>query len=215
MARGGVIVEVASALGAPARFVARRFGTTVVCIDMDPRMHAAAAETNRQEGLQHIVRPVLARTEWLPLATGSCDGAWSQDALCHMDKSPVLREVARVLKNGGVFAFTDFIAKPAMTEADLQVLRQLLAFPSVFSIPRYVAELDACGFEVQLAEDRTDVLLANRTRGQADDEIWWRDFRERWGAPELQRRIEAGQAWQSLLQSGRSGYGMFIARRSV
>lgn len=213
MVQGGTIVEVASALGAPARFVARRFGSTVVCIDMDPRMHAAATMAARQEGLQRLVRPVLARTERLPLATASCDGAWSQDALCHMDKSPVLGEVARVIKGGGVFAFTDFIARPSMTEADLEMLRQLWAFPSLFTIPRYVAELDACGFEVLLAEDRTGALLADRTRGQTDDELWWRDFRERWGASEVQRRIEAGQAWQSLLQNGRAGYGMFIARR--
>ena len=215
MTRGGIIVEIASALGAPARFVARRFGSTLICIDMDSRMHAAATTASRQEGLQRLVLPVLARSEHLPLAGASCDGAWSQDALCHMDKPPVLREVARVLKDGGIFAFTDFIARSSTTDADMDMLRRLWAFPSLFTLAQYVAALDACGFEVLLAEDRTRALLADRARGQADDELWWSDFEERWGATEVQERIDAGQAWQAMLQGGRAGYGMFIARRSV
>ena len=38
----GRVVEIASALGAPSRVLARTFGCEVVCIDMDARMHRAA-----------------------------------------------------------------------------------------------------------------------------------------------------------------------------
>jgi sarcosine/dimethylglycine N-methyltransferase len=213
MARGGIILEVASALGAPARYIARRFSSMVVCVDMDPRMHAAAAAVNRLEGVHRIVQPVLARTERLPLADGSCDGAWSQDAMCHMDKPAVLAEVARVLKPGAVFAFTDFIAERSITPGDLEMLKRLWAFPSLFTLPRYSAALTESGFEVLHAEDRTKAVLAQRTRGLPDDEAWWREFASRWGPAEAQARLEAGAAWQSLLEGGRAGYGMFIARR--
>jgi SAM-dependent methyltransferase len=212
LARGGRIVEIASALGAPARFVARRFSSTVVCIDMDRRMHAAAQLTNRYEGLGRVVEPVLARTERLPLADASCDGAWSQDALCHMEKDGVLSEVARVLKAGAVFAFTDFVARPGVTRDDLDTLQRLWAFPSLFTVPRYVAALDRLGFEVLLAEDRTEALAEGRIRGLTDDELWWNDFVKRWGESAANARLEAGRAWQSLVQQGRAGYAMFIAR---
>ena len=213
LARGGVIVEIASALGAPARFLARRFGSTVVCIDMDPRMHGAASVANRAEGVQRIVVPVLARTEHLPLGDGSCDGAWSQDALCHMEKDPVLREVRRVLKPGSVFAFTDFIAFESISPTDLDVLRRLWAFPSLFTITRYSAALSELGFDVEVAEDRTTAILAGRQRGLPDDETWWREFARKWGDAEARTRIEAGAAWQTLLQAGRAGYGLFVARK--
>ena len=213
LASGGRIVEIASALGAPARFVARRFSCTVVCVDMDRRMHAAAAAANRHEGMDRAVQPVLARAERLPFADDSCDGAWSQDALCHMDKELVLAEVVRVLKPGAVFAFTDFIARPSITREDLDELRQLWAFPSLLTIAGYVSALDRLGFEVLLAEDRTTSILGGRPRGRTDDELWWQFFRQRWGEEEAMARRKIGSTWQSLLERGRAGYGMFIARR--
>ncbi|MEO8539538.1 MAG: methyltransferase domain-containing protein [bacterium] len=213
LAPGGVIVDIASALGSPARFIARRFGCSVVCIDMDLRMHTAAMTANRRQGLNRIVQPVLARTEHLPLANSSCDGAWSQDALCHMEKAAVLREVARVLKPGAILAFTDFIARPSIRSLDLAELRRTWAFPSLFTIPKYVSELDANGFEVLLAEDRTFDLATQGRSGLPDEEFWWRQFVEDWGQQEADARLEAGRIWQSLLQTGRAGYAMFIARR--
>ena len=210
---GRLIIDVASALGAPARFIARRFGSRVLSIDMDPRMHAAAVVRNREEGLTRVIQPVLARTERLPLADSSCDAAWSQDALCHMDKLAVLAEVARVLKPTAIWAFTDFIAHHSITAEDLEALDRLWAFPSLLTIAGYVAALDSLGFEVLLAEDRTTSLLSARGDGLPDDAAWWAEFGARWGHAELEARIEAGRAWQDLLRTGRTGYGMFIARR--
>lgn len=210
---GGAVVDLASALGAPARFIARRFTCRVICIDMDPRMHAAAVERHRAEELARVIQPVLARTEHLPLAGASVDGAWSQDALCHMEKEPVLAEVARVLKPGAMFAFTDFIARRGMTRRDELNLLRNWAFPSLFSIPRYVAELDALGFEILLAEDRTDAVRQARRGILPDEWQWWADFERRWGKAEAEARGEIGRTWQRLVRQGRGGYGMFLARK--
>jgi SAM-dependent methyltransferase len=212
MPTGGLILELGSALGAPTRFVARRFASRMVCVDLDPRMHRAAREGHEREGLSRVSHPVLGRTERLPIATSACDGAWSQDALCHMDKEPVLVEVARVLRPGGVFAFSDFIARTRLTAEEEEMLRRVWAFPSLFSIAGYVSTLERLSFEVLRAEDRTSALLATRPGGLVDDEIWWYEFSQRWGEAEANARLEAGRAWQSLLQKGRAGYGLFIAR---
>lgn len=214
-ATSGRIVEIASALGAPARFVARRFADVVICIDMDRRMHAAATLVNRQQGLHRVVQPVLALAQRLPVASQSCDGAWSQDALCHMDKDAVLAEVARALRPGAVLAFTDFIARAPLTADELAALKRLWAFPSLLTIGGYVALLDRLGFEVLLAADRTGAVLGSRPRGLPDDEDWWHDFNSRWGEAAARDRLEVGLAWQSLLQQERTGYGLFVARRRV
>src|SRR5438876_8925867 len=157
---GGVILDLASALGGPARFLARRFAATVICIDFNPRMHAALTSAARAEGLTLSCLPILARTEQLPLATASCDAAWSQDALCHMDKPAVLGEVARVLRPDALFAFTDLIARSGLTNEDAEALSDLWAFPSLLRLPQYTALLDEHGFEVLLAEDRTRIVVA-------------------------------------------------------
>jgi SAM-dependent methyltransferase len=127
---GGTILDLASALGGPARFLARRFAATVICVDLNSRMHAALTGAAREEGVRLRCLPVLARTERLPLATASCDGAWSQDALCHMDKPAVLAEVARVLKPDALFSFTDFIARSELRNEDADGLAREWGFPS-------------------------------------------------------------------------------------
>ncbi len=212
-ASGGRVVEIASALGAPARFLARRFASTIVCIDMDQRMHRAAHQITRREGLDLLVHPVRARTERLPLADASCDGAWSQDALCHMDKGPVLAEVARVLRPGGVFAFSDFIARPGITASDLDAVRRRSAFPSLFTVAQYVAALAGLGLDVLLAEDWTNEVVSAMPTSRKDDELWRRRYVERWGEAAAVAQEEAGETWTALMGVGRAGYGVFIARR--
>lgn len=210
---GGRIVELASALGGPARYLARRFGATVLCVDGDRRMHAAALAVARGEGLQERCLPLLARTERLPLATASCDAAWSQDALCHMDKPGVVAEAARVLRPGGLFAFTDWIALTQLHAAEQAALARLWSFPALLRLPEYVAVLDECGFDVLLAEDRTPTTLTQRPATPADQETWERHFARQYGEAELTRQREPNQLWRALVQAGRTGYGMFIARR--
>ena len=211
---GGVILDLASALGGPARFLARRFAATVICIDLNPRMHAALTSAARAEGLTLSCLPVLARTERLPLAPASCDGAWSQDALCHMDKPAVLGEVARVLRPDALFAFTDFIARSGLKGEDAEALARDWAFPSLLRLPQYTALLDAHGFEVLCAEDRTRIVVAQYPQVRArDQERWEADFAARHGEAERQRQRALGQLWLTLLRAERVGYGMFVGRR--
>ena len=211
---GGSILDIASALGGPARFLARRFAATVICIDFNPRMHATLTTVAQAEGLTGRCRPVLARTELLPLATASCDAAWSQDALCHMDKPAVLAEVARVLRPDAPFAFTDFIARSGLQREDAEALAQEWGFPSLLRLPQYVAQLDACGFEVLLAEDRTRVVAAQTPEIRpADQKEWEAAFAARHGDAERQRQRAMGKGWLALLQAERAGYGMFVCRR--
>ena len=99
---GKVVLDVASALGGPARVVAKHFVATVICLDMNPLMQHGCQVLARNEGLDLRCQPVLARSEVVPLADHSMDAAWSQDAMCHMDKEAVVTEVARVLKPGSI-----------------------------------------------------------------------------------------------------------------
>jgi sarcosine/dimethylglycine N-methyltransferase len=210
---GGRIVEIASALGAPSRYLARRFVATVLCIDGDIRMHRAARAAAAAEGLWLRCLPLLSRTERLPLADASCDAAWSQDALCHMDKPAVVGEVARVLRPGAVFAFTDFIARVPLTAEERATLLELWAFPSLLRVAEYVRLLDDSGFEVLLAEDRTADTPPRTGAAAPDEEDWQRDFVGRYGEEEVARQYERIGAWRHLLEAGRGGYSMFIGRR--
>jgi SAM-dependent methyltransferase len=213
---GGFILDLASALGGPARFLARRFAATVICIDLSPRMNAALASASRAEGLTRRCLPIRARTEQIPLRAASCDAAWSQDALCHMDKPAVLAEVARVLRPDALFAFTDFIARLGMNSEDADVLAREWGFPWLPRLPQYVALLDEHGFEVLLAEDRTHAVVAQQSAiSPRDQQQWEADFAAHYGNAERQRQRAMVEVWLTLLRAERVGYGMFVCRRRL
>jgi SAM-dependent methyltransferase len=176
-------------------------------------MHAAAQPANRAEGLGLRVQPTLARCERLPLAAASCDAAWSQDALCHMDKPPVIAEVARVLRPGATFAFSDWIARAPLTAEELAALRDLWAFPSLLRLPEYVALLDAAGFDILYVEDTTAGTYGAGSSAPADQELWLHAFIQDFGEAELDRQRQRSDHWRTLVESGRTGNARFIARR--
>ncbi len=209
----GRILELASALGAPARYLARRFGATIVCIDSDLRMHRAALDGHRREGLWLRIHPLLARTERLPLADATCDAAWSQDAICHMDTAPVLKEAARVLKPGAIFAFSDFIARVELSAAERGMLRLQWAFPGLLRLGQYAALLEESGFDLLLAEDRTPGFLGRPSLRAADQASWEAIQTARFGAEEFERQAMRLGGWAALMEAGRTGYATFIARR--
>ncbi len=210
---GGRVLDIASALGGPARYLARRFAVTVLCIDANPGMHERALGTHRAEGMAWRCPLILARTERLPLAPASCDAAWSQDALCHMDKSAVVAEVARVLRPGALFAFTDWIARSSLSAAQSAELAALWSFPSLLRIAEWVRSLDESDFDVLIAEDRTAEVMRQRPPPPADQAVWEEDFTVRYGADELARQKAPGELWRSLMQANLTGYGLCIARR--
>src|SRR5439155_3253570 len=135
---GGRVLDVASALGGPARYLARRFATTVLGVDGTRRMHETALRFHETEDTVLRCPLILARTERLPLADASCDAAWSEDALCHMDKPAVLAEVARVLRPAALFAFSDWIARIPLTAERAADLAAAWGFPSLLRVAEYV-----------------------------------------------------------------------------
>lgn len=210
---GGRVLDVASALGGPARYLARRFGVTVLCLDGTRRMHAYARRFHALEETALRCPLLLARTERLPLADACCDAAWSEDALCHMDKPAVLAEVARVLRPLAPFAFSDWIARVPLSGEQAGELAANWGFPALLSVAEYARLLDTSGFDVLVAEDWTEEILRVRAPQAPDQEQWERAFVARFGAEEVQRQRPPFDLWRSLLQANVTGYGRFIARR--
>ena len=211
---GGRILEVASALGGPARMVARHFSATMICADLNPLMQNALRAEAWKEGIGLRCQSILSRTERLPIRSESLDGAWSQDAMCHMDKPAVVAEVARVLKPGAMFVFSDWIARAELARDDWELLGRLWGFPSLLKPDQYVALLAANGFDLLVAEDRTFALAAAHRAAPPDDqELFELAYARKWGEAELVRQKEPGDAWASLARVGKTGVAMFIARK--
>jgi SAM-dependent methyltransferase len=84
----------------------------VLCVDLQAGMLSVLAERLREAGATNA-RPVLGDATRLPLATASCDRAYLVTVIGEIpDRPAALRELRRVLKQGGLLAFSETLGDP-------------------------------------------------------------------------------------------------------
>jgi SAM-dependent methyltransferase len=102
------IIDIGSGFGGPARYLAKRSGCHVVCLNISEVENARNKAANREQGLENLVSVRHGSFEEIPEPDSSLDVVWSQDAILHSgNRDKVIAEIARVLKPGGEFVFTD------------------------------------------------------------------------------------------------------------
>lgn len=102
------VLDIGAGYGGSARYLSRRFGASTVCLNLSEVQNDRNRALNKEQGLSQLISVVEGNFESLPFAEGSFNLVWSQDAMLHSERRQViLEEVARVLKPGGHFVFTD------------------------------------------------------------------------------------------------------------
>jgi ubiquinone/menaquinone biosynthesis C-methylase UbiE len=89
------------------------------------------------------------------LPDSSADFVWGEDAWCYVeDKHRLVAEAARIVKPGGVIAFTDWVAGPEpMSEAESERYLRFMKFPNVLTLDEYQERLADAGCTVREAAD--------------------------------------------------------------
>ena len=107
------------------------------------------------EGLSGKISFVLSDVCESGLDDESADFVWGEDAWCYVvDKEKLISEAARIVKPGGVIAFTDWVEGQAqMSEVEAERYLKFMKFANVESIEGYKSLLEKAGCEVELAED--------------------------------------------------------------
>ncbi len=76
-----------------------------------------------------------------------------------IDREALLNEAARVLKNGGVIAFSDWMAGPnGLSETEAARIHKFMTFPHTESLASYQDLLEKAGFTIVSAEDLCDLF---------------------------------------------------------
>lgn len=162
---GARILDIGSGYGGAARYLAKRFGCKVVALNLSEKENARNREVSAAAGLGHLVEVVDGSFEDIPLEDASCDIVWSQDAILHSGRRErVIAEVARVLKPGGEFVFTDPMESGKCDAADLEPVLARIHLSTLGSPQFYERAAKANGLELVSWQEKTPQLVRHYSR---------------------------------------------------
>lgn len=209
------LLDVCSALGGPARYLARKFGCRVTGLDATIRMVNEATLRTEKEGLSHLVTYKLGNALDMPFKSGSFDIVWGQDAWCYVtDKERLIREAHRVLRTGGIIVFTDWIQAGNMTENEWEILNNFMAFPYMESLDGYEQILKEAGFVITEKEDMTPDfaqycrIYQDRVRNELKDAII-----SNYGSEMFKAADNGLASWVKAANERKVGWGRIIGRK--
>ncbi len=142
--------------GAGMRFLVRFCGVAAMRgVDATSKVVERGRQRCQGDGVEKKIGFTLADVCASGLPSDSADFVWGEDAWCYVvDKPRLIAEAARLVKPGGLIAFTDWIEGPSgLTEQEARRLLAFMKFPSIQDQEGYKNLLTANGCQVQVAED--------------------------------------------------------------
>jgi len=199
------VLDVACFLGGPARCLAERYGCRVTGLDIDRGVIAAAAKLARFWPPGTTVDFVQGDALHMPFPDGAFDVVWGQDAWPH--RPGLFDECARVLRGGGVIAFTNSVLGASFRYGDAVVYE-------AYSADEYAQMLEDAGLRIVVNEDISAFATARW------EELLVRMEQERAELAEQLGTLRYNQELRDLrdivydYRKGRIGHCRFVARKA-
>jgi ubiquinone/menaquinone biosynthesis C-methylase UbiE len=150
------ILDICSALGGPARYLAGHYGCQIIGLDATQHMIDEATKRTQTTPYADRITYKLGNALDLPFKKEQFTVVWGQDAWCYItDKNKLLCEAYRVLKPGGRLAFTDWLQTGAMTDDEWNNLNGFMAFPYMETLKGYADLIQDIGFTILSHEDES------------------------------------------------------------
>jgi ubiquinone/menaquinone biosynthesis C-methylase UbiE len=157
ISEGQSVLDLCSALGGGPRFLVKNFRVRAFGLDGTRTMYEESLKRAERDGLADSIEIKFGDVMDIPWPDKSFDVVWGEDAWCYVvDKDKLITEAARVLKDGGTIAFTDWVEGSAgLSDADAERINRFMKFPYMESQRGYEALLEKNGFAVKVSEDLT------------------------------------------------------------
>ncbi len=151
-------VDLCSALGAGCRFLVQNFSVEMCGVDGTDTMINKALERADEAGLGDKIEFKKGDVTDIPYEDNTFDFVWGEDAWCYVDdKSKLIEEAVRVVKPGGIIAFTDWIEGPAgLSDDEATRINTFMKFPYMESLEGYKKLFNNNGLNVIETEDLTE-----------------------------------------------------------
>ena len=211
-------VDLCCCSGAGMRFLVRfRGAASMRGIDATPRSIANCRARCEAEGSADRIEGILADACSTGLPSASADFVWGEDAWCYVvDKTKLIAEAIRLVKPGGVIAFTDWVEGDSLSQAEAERFLRFMKFQNIQSLGGYRDLLKADGCEVLAAKDTgrfapcIDLYLNMLGMQLTYDALQIIGFDQ-----EMMAALAAEMAFtQELAHAGKIVQGLFVARKN-
>jgi ubiquinone/menaquinone biosynthesis C-methylase UbiE len=155
---GQKVLDLCSGFGSSLRFLVKKFKIQGYGLDVSPYMVDQATQRARSEGLARYITYQQGNVYQIPWQDNTVDVVWGEDAWCYLDsKEDLIKEAVRVVKPGGVIAFSDWMTGPSgMTAEEATRIHSFMKFPYTESVKSYEKLLEKYGMRIKCAEDLCD-----------------------------------------------------------
>lgn len=159
------ILDIGSGYGGAARFLAKTYGCHVTALNLSEVENRRNRDMNKVQGVDHLIDVVDGSFEDIPLPDESVDIVWSQDAILHSgDRETVIEEVARLLKPGGSFTFTDPMMANGSSQKGLKPILDRIHLETLGSPEFYRETTRRHGMKEVSFEEHTGQLITHYAR---------------------------------------------------
>lgn len=158
------VLDIGSGYGGAARFLTKKFGCVVTCLNLSEVQNNRNRQLNSEQGLTKKIDVIDGSFETIPSIANNFDCVWSQDALLHSGRrNKVISEVARVLKPNGKFIFTDPMQSDDCPTGVLKPVLDRIHLDSMGSPEFYKQTCDLNGLKMILFDQQTNHLINHYT----------------------------------------------------
>ncbi|MEI6651124.1 MAG: methyltransferase domain-containing protein, partial [Chlorobiaceae bacterium] len=145
------------------------------------------------------------------------DVVWGQDAWCYItDKKRLIEECARVLKPGGILAFTDWLETGSMSNDEWQALCTFMVFPSMETLDGYATLVETAGLTVIEKEDLSPDFARHIQLYLYNVQNEFRQgILDNYGHEMYDEVVRGITLWRDASAAGKVGRGRIIARKAL
>lgn len=210
-------IDLCCCSGAGMRFLVRfRRVARMRGVDATQTVIEQGKQRCKQAGLADQIEFTLADVCNSGLEGNRADFVWGEDAWCYVvDKDKLIAEAIRLVKPGGVVAFTDWVENTGLSQPEAERFLRFMKFPNIQSIDGYRDLLKAGGCEVVAAKNTgrfgryMDLYLNMLGMQLTYDALQIIGFDQ-----DMMQAMAAEMAFiQELAHAGKIAQGLFIARK--